>query len=154
MKFTLSWLKEHLKTDADAKTVAEKMTSIGLEVEAVEDSGAALKDFVVAHVVSAEKHPNADKLKLCMVDTGADIVQVVCGAPNAHTGMKAVFAKPGTVIPVSGEALKISAIRGVESRGMLCSERELLLSDEHTGIIELASDAVVGAPAATALAGG
>ena len=151
MKFTLSWLKEHLETDADAKTVADTLTSIGLEVEKVEDKGAGLKDFIVAHVVSAEKHPNADKLKLCMVDTGDDIVQVVCGAPNAHTGMKAVFARPGVVIPVSGEALKISAIRGVESRGMLCSQRELLLSDEHEGIIELSADAVAGAPAAEAL---
>ena len=151
MKFTLSWLKEHLDTEADAATVAETLTRIGLEVETIEDKGAALKDFVVAHVVSADKHPNADKLKLCMVDTGDDIVQVVCGAPNAHTGMKAVFAKPGTVIPSSREALKISSIRGVESRGMLCSERELLLSEEHDGIIELAADAVVGAPAAAAL---
>ncbi|MGD0867729.1 MAG: phenylalanine--tRNA ligase subunit beta, partial [Rhizomicrobium sp.] len=151
MKFTLSWLKEHLDTDADARKVAETMTSIGLEVEAIEDKGARLGDFIVAHVVSAEKHPNADKLKLCMVDTGEDIVQVVCGAPNAHTGMKGVFAKPGTIIPVSGEVLKISSIRGVESRGMLCSERELLLSDEHQGIIELAETAAVGAPAASAL---
>ena len=151
MKFTLSWLKEHLETDADAKTVADTLTSIGLEVEAVEDKGAGLRDFIVAHVVSADKHPNADKLKLCMVDTGDDIVQVVCGAPNARTGMKAVFARPGVVIPVSGEALKISTIRGVESRGMLCSQRELLLSDEHEGIIELSADAVTGAPAAHAL---
>ena len=151
MKFTLSWLKEHLETSADAKTVADTLTSIGLEVETVEDKGAGLKDFIVAHVVSAEKHPNADKLKLCMVDTGDDIVQVVCGAPNAKTGMKAVFARPGTVIPVSGEALKISTIRGVESRGMLCSQRELLLSDEHDGIIELSADAVTGEPAAHAL---
>jgi len=151
MKFTLSWLKEHLETDADVKTVADAMTRIGLEVEAIEDKGTHLKDFIVAHVVSADKHPNADKLKLCMVDTGDDIVQVVCGAPNAHTGMKAVFARPGVVIPVSGEALKISTIRGVESRGMLCSQRELLLSDEHEGIIELAPDAVVGASAAEAL---
>ncbi len=97
MKFTLSWLKEHLDTDADAQKIAETMTSIGLEVEMIEDKGAGLKDFIVAHVVSAEKHPNADKLKLCMVDTGEDIVQVVCGAPNAHTGMKGVFAKPGIV---------------------------------------------------------
>ncbi len=151
MKFTLSWLKDHLETDADVQTIAETLTRIGLEVESVEDKGAALKDFVVAHVVLAEKHPNADKLKLCMVDTGSDIVQVVCGAPNAHTGMKGVFAKPGTVIPVSGEALKVSAIRGVESRGMLCSERELLISDEHDGIIELDPSAEIGTPAAQAL---
>src|SRR5215471_8048756 len=126
MKFTLSWLKEHLETDADAATVADKLTSIGLEVESVEDAGARLKDFTVASVISAEKHPNADKLKLCMVDTGAgDPVQVVCGAPNAHTGMKAVFARTGIVIPASGEVLKTGTIRGVESRGMLCSAREL-----------------------------
>jgi phenylalanyl-tRNA synthetase beta chain len=152
MKFTLSWLKSPLDTDADAQTVADKLTSIGLEVESVEDAGARLKDFVVAHVVSAEKHPNADKLKLCMVDAGTGApIQVVCGAPNAHTGMKAVFARPGVVIPVSGEALKIGTIRGLESRGMLCSGRELLLSDDHEGVIELALDAVVGEPAAKAL---
>ena len=151
MKFTLSWLKEHLETDADARTIAERLTLIGLEVESLEDRSAALKDFVVACVVSEEKHPNADKLKLCMVDTGGEVVQVVCGAPNAHTGMKGVFAPPGAVIPVSGEALKISAIRGVESRGMLCSERELLLSDEHLGIIELKTDLAPGASAAHAL---
>jgi phenylalanyl-tRNA synthetase beta chain len=152
MKFTLSWLKDHLDTTTTATEIAEKLTDIGLEVESVEDAGARLKDFTVAYVVSAEKHPNADKLKLCMVDTGEGTpVQVVCGAPNAHTGMKAVFAKPGTVIPVSGEALKISAIRGVESRGMLCSGRELLLSDDHDGIIELPADAKVGEPVAKVL---
>ncbi|HEY1614313.1 MAG TPA: phenylalanine--tRNA ligase subunit beta [Rhizomicrobium sp.] len=151
MKFTLSWLRDHLDTDADAHTIAETLTRVGLEVESIEDKGAALSDFVVGHVVSADKHPNADKLKLCRVDTGTDIVQVVCGAPNARTGLKGVFAKPGTVIPVSGEALKISAIRGVESRGMLCSERELLLSEEHDGIIELDPSAETGAPAARAL---
>lgn len=152
MKFTLSWLKEHLETDADAATIAEKLTSIGLEVETVADDGARLKSFVVAHVISAEKHPNADKLKLCMVDDGSGgPIQVVCGAPNAHTGMKAVFARPGTVIPLSGEALKIGTIRGLESRGMLCSSRELLLGDDHDGIIELAADAKIGEPAAKAL---
>jgi phenylalanyl-tRNA synthetase beta chain len=152
MKFTLSWLKAPLDTDADAQTIADKLTSIGLEVESVEDAGARLKEFTVAYVVSAEKHPNADKLKLCMVDTGAgEPVQVVCGAPNAHTGMKAVFAKPGTVIPVSGAELKIGTIRGLESRGMLCSARELLLGDDHDGIIELPADAKVGEPAAKAL---
>ena len=152
MKFTLSWIKDHLDTDADAALVAERLTSIGLEVESVEDAGARLKDFIVGYVVSADKHPNADKLKLCMVDIGeAAPIQVVCGAPNAHTGMKGVFARPGTVIPASGEVLKVGTIRGVESRGMLCSERELLLSDEHNGIIELPADAKIGAPAASAL---
>lgn len=151
MKFSLSWLKAHLDTDADVQTIADKLTAIGLEVETIEDAGARLKDFTVAHVLSAEKHPNADKLKLCMVDTGDDIVQVVCGAPNAHTGMKAVFAKPGVTIPSTGDVLKIGTIRGVESRGMLCSERELLLSNEHDGIIELSKDAELGTPAADAL---
>jgi phenylalanyl-tRNA synthetase beta chain len=155
MKFTLSWLKEHLDTEADAKTVADKLTAIGLEVESVEDAGARLKDFIVAQVISAEKHPNADKLKLCLVDDGSGVtIQVVCGAPNAHNGMKAVFARPGVVIPASGEVLKIGTIRGVESRGMLCSARELLLGEDHDGIIELAADAVVGAPVAAALGQG
>jgi phenylalanyl-tRNA synthetase beta chain len=152
MKFTLSWLKDHLETEADAQAVADKLTSIGLEVESIEDAGARLKDFTVAHVVSAEKHPNADKLKLCMVDAGSGApIQVVCGAPNAHTGMKAVFARPGVVIPASGEVLKVGTIRGVDSCGMLCSGRELLLSDHHEGIIELPADAKVGEPAASAL---
>ncbi|HUO88318.1 MAG TPA: phenylalanine--tRNA ligase subunit beta [Rhizomicrobium sp.] len=152
MKLTLSWLKDHIDTSADVATIVDTLTSIGLEVEAVEDAGAQLKDFTVAHVVSAEKHPNADKLKLCIVDTGAGTpVQVVCGAPNAHAGMKAVFARPGVIIPASGEVLKVGTIRGVESRGMLCSARELLLGDDHSGIIELSSNAMVGEPAAKAL---
>ncbi|MBV9992746.1 MAG: phenylalanine--tRNA ligase subunit beta [Alphaproteobacteria bacterium] len=152
MKFPLSWLKAPLDTDADVTAIADKLTAIGLEVDGIEDAGARLKDFVVAHVISAEKHPNADKLKLCMVDDGSGApIQVVCGAPNAHGGMKAVFARPGTVIPVSGEALKIGTIRGLESRGMLCSSRELLLGDDHSGIIELAPDARIGEPAAKAL---
>ncbi|MDE2463235.1 MAG: phenylalanine--tRNA ligase subunit beta [Alphaproteobacteria bacterium] len=151
MKLTYSWLCEHLDTQADATALADRLTAIGLEVEKLEDAGARLADFTVAHVVSAEKHPNADKLKLCMVDTGADIVQVVCGAPNARTGIKAVFARPGVVIPYSGDVLKVGAIRGLESRGMLCSARELLLSDEHEGIIELPSEAEIGTPAARAL---
>jgi len=152
MKFPLSWLKDHLETDADAATIAEKLTSIGLEVEAVEDASARLKDFIVGYVISAEKHPNADRLKLCMVDAGdGKPIQVVCGAPNAHTGMKGVFARAGVVIPASGEVLKVVAVRGVESHGMLCSGRELLLSDDHDGIIELAEGAKVGEPAAKAL---
>jgi phenylalanyl-tRNA synthetase beta chain len=152
MKFPLSWLKDHLETDADAATIADKLTNIGLEVESLEDAGARLKDFVVGYVMSAEKHPNADRLKLCMVDAGDGVpVQIVCGAPNAHTGMKGVFARAGVVIPASGEVLKVATVRGVESRGMLCSGRELLLSDDHDGIIELAADAKVGQPAAPAL---
>src|SRR5258707_750771 len=114
MKFTLSWLKNPLDTQADVRTIADTLTNIGLEVESVEDAGARLKNFTVAHVISAEKHPNADKLRLCMVDTGeAAPVQVICGAPNAHTGMKAVLAKPGTIIPATGAELKIGTIRGV-----------------------------------------
>src|ERR1700760_2696040 len=151
MKFTLSWLKEHLDTDADAATIAEKLTAIGLEVESVTDPGAGLKDFIVGEVVTAEKHPNADKLRLCTVNDGKDSLQIVCGAPNARAGIKVVLARPGTVIPASGEALKIGKIRDVESRGMMCSARELLLGEDHDGIIELAADAVVGAPAAPAL---
>jgi len=152
MKFPLSWLKDHLDTDADAATIADKLTSIGLEVEAVEDAGARLKDFVVARVITADKHPNADRLHLCSVDVGGkEPIQVVCGAPNARAGIKVVFAGPGTVIPVSGEALKIGTIRGVESRGMMCSGRELLISDDHDGIIELPDDAAVGEPVAKAL---
>jgi phenylalanyl-tRNA synthetase beta chain len=153
MKFTLSWLKEHLETDADANTIANKLTSIGLEVESISDAGAQLKDFIVGEVVSCEKHPNADKLKLCTVNAGDGApLQIVCGAPNARAGLKVVLARPGTVIPASGEALKIGTIRGVESRGMMCSARELLLGEDHDGIIELMSDAKVGGPAAEALA--
>src|ERR1700753_677502 len=151
MKFTLSWLKEHLNTDVDAATIAEKLTAIGLEVESVIDPGAALKDFIVGEVVTAEKHPNADKLRLCSVSTGTDNLQIVCGAPNARAGIKVVLARPGIVIPVTGEALKLGTIRGVESRGMMCSARELLLGEDHDGIIELKPGATVGAPVIDAL---
>ena len=151
MKFTLSWLKEHLVTDADAASIADKATNIGLEVEHVEDKAASLAAFTVARVVSAVPHPNADKLRLCMVDTGRETVQVVCGAPNAREGLIGVFAPPGTYIPGSDFTLGIAKIRGVESRGMLCSERELQLSNEHDGIIELPADTKVGSPAAAAL---
>lgn len=145
MKFTLSWLKEHLDTDADAATIAEKLTAIGLEVESVTDPGAGLKDFIVGEVITAEKHPNADKLRLCSVSDGANNLQIVCGAPNARAGIKVVLARPGTVIPASGEALKIGKIRDVESRGMMCSARELLLGEDHNGIIELPATAKAGA---------
>ncbi|HWD29190.1 MAG TPA: phenylalanine--tRNA ligase subunit beta [Rhizomicrobium sp.] len=152
MKFTLSWLKAPLDTEADVEAIADKLTAIGLEVEGIEDAGARLKDFTVAQIVSAEKHPNADKLRLCMVDAGdKDPLQIVCGAPNARAGIKVVLARPGTVIPVTGEALKIGTIRGVESRGMMCSARELLLGTDHDGIIELPADAKVGDKAAAAL---
>src|SRR2546422_3959396 len=138
MKFTLAWLKEHLDTDASLDAIVDKLTMIGLEVESVEDKAKALAPFTVASVVSAEKHPNADKLRVCLVDTGSGApVQVVCGAPNARAGMKGVFAPPGTYIPGTGIDLKVGKIRGIESRGMLCSPRELRISEDHEGIIEL-----------------
>lgn len=145
MKFTLDWLKDHLDTDLSVDEIAHTLTMIGLEVEEVEDQGKVLEPFVIGHVVSAEKHPNADKLRVCMVDTGSgDPVKVVCGAPNARTGMKGVFAPPGTYIPGTDFTLQKGVIRGEESNGMLCSERELELSDDHTGIIDLPADAPVG----------
>src|SRR3954464_9987812 len=144
MKFTLSWLKEHLDTDADAATIGERLTSIGLEVESISDPGAALKDFIVGEVITAGKHPNADKLRLCTVSTGSETLQIVCGAPNARDGLKVVLARPGTVIPASGDVLKLGTIRGVESRGMMCSARELLLGEDHDGIVELKPGAKVG----------
>src|SRR4051794_32936859 len=146
MKFTLSLLKEHLDTDASATVIAEKLTMIGLEVETIEDKGKLLAPFSIAYVISAEQHPNADRLRVCMVDTGSgEPVQVVCGAPNARTGMKGVFVPPGAYIPGKDMTLGIGKIRGVESRGMLVSEFELKLSDDHEGIIELPQDAPVGA---------
>ncbi|HYN37655.1 MAG TPA: phenylalanine--tRNA ligase subunit beta [Rhodospirillales bacterium] len=151
MKFPLSWLKRHIDTDASLDEIVARLPMIGLEVEGVEDRGAALAGFVVAAVVDATPHPNADKLRVCIVDTGRERLQVVCGAPNARTGMKAVFAPVGSVIPAGGVTLKAAAIRGVDSRGMLLSERELGLSDEHTGIVELPEDAPVGSSAAEAL---
>lgn len=151
MKFTLAWLKRHLETDADAAVIAERLTALGLEVERIEDRAKALVPFTVGYVVEAKRHPNADRLSVCLVETGQGIVQVVCGAPNARTGMKGVFAPAGTVIPGTGMTLTQSTIRGVESYGMLCSEREMGLSDEHEGIIELPEDAPVGAPFARVL---
>ncbi|MCC6949293.1 MAG: phenylalanine--tRNA ligase subunit beta [Bradyrhizobiaceae bacterium] len=147
MKFTLSWLKKHLDTGASLEEIVDKLTMIGLEVESVEDRAKALAPFTVAKVISAEKHPNADRLKVCMVDTGAGApVQVVCGAPNARAGLKSVFAAPGTYIPGKKITLGVGKIRDVESRGMLVSEAELMLSDNHDGIIELGEDAPVGKP--------
>src|ERR1700726_5251319 len=138
MKFTLSWLKDHLDTDAPLDAIVGNLTMIGLEVENVENKAEALAPFTIARVISAERHPNADRLRVCMVDTGSgDPVQVVCGAPNARTGMKGVFVPPGAFIPGKDITLGIGKIRGVESRGMLVSEFELQLSDDHDGIIEL-----------------
>lgn len=151
MKFTLSWLKEHLETEATVAEIAEKLTAIGLEVEEVHDPAVALAPFKVAYVVEAVKHPDADKLKVCKVDTGNGIVQVVCGAPNARTGLKGIFAPEGTYVPGTDLLLKKTKIRGVESCGMLCSARELELGDDHEGIIDLPEDAPIGASAADVL---
>ena len=151
MKFTLSWLKEHLDTEASAAEIGDRLTSIGLEVESITDPGAGLKDFIVGEVITAEKHPNADKLRLCTVSDGKDTLQIVCGAPNARAGIKVVLARPGTVIPATGDALKIGKIRDVESRGMMCSARELLLGEDHNGIIELKANAKPGATVVSAL---
>jgi len=145
MKFTLSWLKEHLDTTASPDEIVDKLTMIGLEVESVENPAKALAAFTIAYVVSAEQHPNADRLRVCMVDTGSGPpVQVVCGAPNARAGIKTVLAPPGTYVPGKGITLTIGNIRGKESHGMLCSEAELGLSNDHEGIMELAADAPVG----------
>jgi phenylalanyl-tRNA synthetase beta chain len=146
MKFTLSWLKEHLETTASLDEIVDALTRVGLEVEGVENPAEKLGAFMVAKVLTAERHPQADKLQVLSVDTGAgEPVQVVCGAPNARAGLVGVFGAPGTYVPGSDITLKVAAIRGVESRGMMCSVRELQLGDEHDGIIELAADAPVGA---------
>ena len=144
MKFTLSWLKDHLQFDSELKDVSEKLTALGLEVESISDVGDTLSPFIVGHVEDAIKHPNADRLKLCKVNTGSEVIQVICGAPNVRKGIKGVFAHAGTIIPGTGTVLKSSKIRGVQSDGMLCSEREMGLSDEHEGIIELPEDAPLG----------
>jgi phenylalanyl-tRNA synthetase beta chain len=146
MKFSLSWLKEHLDTDAAAAEIVDKLTQIGLEVEDLADPAEALAPFRVARVLTAKKHPQADKLQVLTVDAGTgEAIQVVCGAPNARAGMLGVFGPPGAHIPGSDLILKVAAIRGVESRGMMCSARELELGEDHSGIIELPDDAPVGA---------
>ncbi len=146
MKFTLSWLKTHLDTDAALADVTATLTRIGLELEGVEDPTAALASFRIAHVVEAVQHPNADRLRVCRVDTGEGIVSVVCGAPNARTGMKGVFAAPGSFVPGTNVTLRVGEIRGVQSAGMLLSAREMGLGEDHSGIIDLPEDAPVGVP--------
>jgi len=152
MKFSFAWLKDHLDTNASAQEIADKLTAIGLEVEDLSNPAEALAPFRVAKVLAADKHPQADKLQVLTVDAGGEKIQVVCGAPNARAGMLGVFGPPGAHIPGSDLTLKVAAIRGVESRGMMCSSRELELGDDHSGIIELPDDAPVGA-AFTAYAG-
>jgi len=144
MKFSLDWLKEHLETDASPEEIADKLTAIGLEVESVSNPAEALAPFKIAKVLTADKHPQADKLQVLTVDAGKGPVQVVCGAPNARAGLVGVFGAPGDYIPGSDLTLKVAAIRGVESRGMMCSARELELGEDHSGIIELPEDAPVG----------
>jgi phenylalanyl-tRNA synthetase beta chain len=146
MKFTLAWLKEHFETDRQLGEITDKLTMIGLEVERIEDKGKQLAPFVIARVIDAKQHPNADRLRVCVVDTGdGKPIQVVCGAPNARTGMTGVFVPPGAYIPGKDMTLAVGTIRGVESRGMLVSEFELQISDNHEGIIDLPDDAPVGA---------
>ncbi|KTT99992.1 phenylalanine--tRNA ligase subunit beta [Sphingomonas sanguinis] len=144
MKFTLGWLKSHLDTDADLDTIVEGLTRIGLEVEGVHNPGEALASFRVARILSAERHPQADKLQVLSVDAGDGPMQVVCGAPNARAGLVGVFGAPGAYVPGLDVTLKVAAIRGVESNGMMCSARELQIGEGHDGIIELPEDAAVG----------
>src|ERR1700678_2158994 len=149
MKFTLSWLLDHLDTSASLTEIVDTLTRVGLEVESVEDPSRKYDGFVVASVIEAKPHPNADRLKVCIVDAGGGLVQVVCGAPNARTGLKSVFSPVGTYIPGKKLTLAKGVIRGVESNGMLCSAAELQLSEDHDGIIDLPDDAPVGAPYAS-----
>jgi phenylalanyl-tRNA synthetase beta chain len=145
MKFSLTWLKDYLETTATVSEICDALNAIGLEVEGVEDPADKLAGFRIAHVLTAARHPDADKLQVLTVDTGeGDPLQVVCGAPNARAGMKGVLGLPGAVVPANGMVLRKSAIRGVESNGMMCSVRELELGEDHDGIIELPDDAPVG----------
>lgn len=151
MKFTLSWLKEHLETSASVAEVAEAMTMAGLEVEHVDDPGAKLAAFSVARVIEAVQHPNADRLRVCQVDTKDGRKEIVCGAPNARAGLATIYAPIGTYIPGTGVTLEPRAVRGVVSNGMLCSAMELQTAEESDGILEVSADLPVGAPAAEAL---
>ena len=142
MKFTLAWLKDHLETDASLDQILYALTDLGLEVEKVSNPADRLKDFTIGKIVEAEKHPDADKLRVCQVETDDGKTQIICGAPNARVGITVVIAKPGTYVPGIDTPIGVGKIRGVESFGMMCSEREMEMSDEHDGIIELASGEV------------
>lgn len=144
MRFTLSWLKEHLDTKASLEEISEKLTSLGLVVDKVKNPGEALVPFTICEIIEAEKHPNADRLQVCKVQTGSEVIQVVCGAKNARKGLKAVLARPGHIIPSTQQVLKVGKVRDVESFGMLCSSEELLLEEASEGIIEVDSQAPVG----------
>ena len=145
MKFPLSLLKRHLVTDASLDQICTTLTAIGLEVDGVEDKSAELKPFVVAEILEAERHPQADKLQVCKVKAAQGELQIVCGAPNARAGIKVALANIGTIIPTNGMEIKKAAVRGVESQGMMCSARELGLGEDHAGIIELPLTAEIGA---------
>ena len=142
MKFTLSWLKEHLDTTASLDEITYALTDLGLEVEGVEDRGARLAEFTLGHVISAKKHPDADRLRVCQVETDEGVQQIICGAPNAREGITVVIAKPGVYVPGIDTTIGVGKIRGIESFGMMASERELELSEEHDGIIELPTGSV------------
>jgi phenylalanyl-tRNA synthetase beta chain len=142
MKFTLSWLKDHLDTSASVSEIAETLTDLGLEVEGIENPADRLSAFTIGKVLKAEKHPDADKLRVCTVLTDTGESQIICGAPNAREGITVVVAKPGTYVPGIDTTIQVGKIRGIESHGMMCSEREMELSDEHDGIIELPSGEV------------
>ncbi len=151
MKFSISWLKEHLDTTASVDEIAETLTKIGLEVEEIFNPASKLAGFVTAEVETYERHPDSDHLGLLTVNTGKEKLQVVCGAPNCKLGLKGIFAPVGVVIPCYGEELKVGKIRGVESFGMMCSEKELGVGEDHSGIIELPADTQIGLPAAEVL---
>jgi phenylalanyl-tRNA synthetase beta chain len=142
MKFTLSWLKEHLETTASVEEIAETLTDLGLEVEGITDPAARLRDFTIGKVLKAEPHPDADRLRVCQVATADGETQIICGAPNAREGITVVIAKPGVYVPGIDTTIGVGKIRGIESHGMMCSEREMELSEEHDGIIELPSGEV------------
>src|SRR5580692_6810691 len=151
MRFTLSWLKDHLDTTASVAEVVDAMTMAGLEVEHVDDPAAKLAAFSVAGIIEAVQHPNADRLRICQVDTKDGRKEIVCGAPNARAGLTTVYAALGTYIPGSGITLEPRAVRGVISNGMLCSAAELETAEESDGILELSDEFAVGSPAAVAL---
>ena len=151
MKFTLSWLKEHLDTDASVDVISETLTRIGLEVEEVINPAANLSDFITAKIEKVEMHPDSDHLHILAVNTGKETLQVVCGAPNVHEGLIGIYAPTGALIPAYGERLKVAKIRGVESMGMMCSEKELMVGDDHSGIIELPASTLIGKTAAEVL---
>ena len=144
MKFTLSWLRDHLATEASVAEIADTFTDLGLEVEEVVNPLDVLGEFTIAYVKQAEQHPEADRLRVCVVETDEGDKQIICGAPNARAGIHVVLAKPGMYIPGIDTTISVGKIRGIESHGMMCSEREMELSEEHDGIIEVPGSPAVG----------